>query len=875
MGWFFVALLIAQLALSVASALLNKPKKEKPTPFQPPEVEPGTPIPVLFGRGRIAGQVIWYGGYRTKSVKVSAGGIAGFFGAQVQVGTRYIVDMAMALCVGELTKLHDIVSETGKKLSQYGFTKVAEFEEGEFLPQFTISPASNPPLPQDTLHMFVNGDGSKEFELLAPNWYGGKHEEGGVFGTMHYYPGTTRQPPNAYMATKRGTEVPSWPHIAYVVFEDFTIGQSAYPKPIYFEVERRSWDSAWSHNDTTGDENPLGIIREIMTNSFWGLGLPRSALENQYGAAREWFSAEGQLGQYENFYVSGMLTSQDAAESTIDELLATIDGVIYRDPVSGLLLPKLIRNDYFVENLDLFDESNILECEYTQSGWRDTVNEVKVIFTDRSRDYQQNQVTAQNLASIQALGRVVPKTVEYLWVMNETLALRLAQRDLRALSAPLAKATLTLNREGFDLYEGAVFRFSWSDADVSEMVMRVKKVTKAGVSAGEIKVECVEDVFSLPDIAAYGTSTGGPWTDPSGPRNVTPPSVTQVPSQTDSVGKLGLQIDDPDDVVTLVEFRHQYGHDEWSDWITITSLPYTDSVPLHPDFPSAIQWRVTYTDGAGEDETIEGGWIFSVATTANTPSLSYTIDEDGLVTVTASAPGLDSVKFASDTTLPEADDVRAGVEDTSFPYTAVFGPLTDGQTIVVGAFGYDFAGNESRMASAVITRHVVPDPPGLPDDEAGANEFWGGPVSGADAVPVFRHLVQADIPAASIDSGKLTTAMLALDIGGQFGDAVNAPSPNVIAQGRVDFACTILTGDISADPSGSAIVEVYTSPDAVTWTKINASAPLTLSAAQHASDSTLTGWTKTFSAGTFVRFKLTSLSTVKLVSVTLKCQKTG
>jgi hypothetical protein len=94
----------------------------------------------------------------------------------------------------------------------------------------------------------------------------------------------------------------------------------------------------------------------------------------------------------------------------------------------------------------------------------------------------------------------------------------------------------------------------------------------------------------------------------------------------------------------------------------------------------------------------------------------------------------------------------------------------------------------------------------------------------------------------------------------------------------VDFACTITQGTLLADQSGSIVVEIdacsyssYGPPThPVTGDKISASAPLTISSATKAQDSTLSGWTTAVAAGTVIAFNVTSASTVTKCTVALE-----
>lgn len=98
-------------------------------------------------------------------------------------------------------------------------------------------------------------------------------------------------------------------------------------------------------------------------------------------------------------------------------------------------------------------------------------------------------------------------------------------------------------------------------------------------------------------------------------------------------------------------------------------------------------------------------------------------------------------------------------------------------------------------------------------------------------------------------------------------------------KGDVQFseACTITNATLLADQTGSIVIDLWkdtygnfppTDADSIT-----ASAPPTLSSAVSSSDSTLTGWTTSVSAGDIIRFNVDSVSTVERVTLILKLER--
>ena len=95
---------------------------------------------------------------------------------------------------------------------------------------------------------------------------------------------------------------------------------------------------------------------------------------------------------------------------------------------------------------------------------------------------------------------------------------------------------------------------------------------------------------------------------------------------------------------------------------------------------------------------------------------------------------------------------------------------------------------------------------------------------------------------------------------------------------EIPFACTILRVTTLADQSGSIVVDIwkdtYANFPPTDADSITASAPPTISSAQKAQDSTLTGWTKSIAAGDILAFNVDSCTTITRVTISLKVAKT-
>lgn len=109
------------------------------------------------------------------------------------------------------------------------------------------------------------------------------------------------------------------------------------------------------------------------------------------------------------------------------------------------------------------------------------------------------------------------------------------------------------------------------------------------------------------------------------------------------------------------------------------------------------------------------------------------------------------------------------------------------------------------------------------------------------------------------------------------GDGVVAITTGVKGDIEIPFNCLVTQYTLMADASGSIVIDLWKDtyanfPPTVADT-ITAAAKPTLSSSQKYQDTTLTGWTKTFSAGDVIRFNVDSAATVKLVTISIRGYK--
>lgn len=241
----------------------------------------------------------------------------------------------------------------------------------------------------------------------------------------------------------------------------------------------------------TSDMNAITAMVEIITDDIWGAGYADAAIGDTFTTAADTCYSE-KLG------ISFLWNDQKSYQDVLEDLQRYVTGYIYVDPVTGKFEIKLVREDYDIEDLPVFDGSNtstITDIERQAVG--QLVNQVTATYSNTPRG-KQGSVTVSIPWLIDEQGGIVNQKVDYPAVSNSFIAGRLALRDLRVLSAPLLSCTVGANRDAIDLRPGFPFLLNRPDLGIDNVVMRVAEIDFGDGIKNECTIKCLEDVFYFP-----------------------------------------------------------------------------------------------------------------------------------------------------------------------------------------------------------------------------------------------------------------------------------------------------------------------------------------------------------------------------------------
>ena len=438
------------------------------------------------------------------------------------IGFRYYMSLHMGLCRGPIDELVQIKVGDLRAwpIPEKRRVAIAEGPDGTGIVQ--LAGGGYEVTTADQINT-ARSNGS--VQISASQLFGGDSKEGGVAGSLQVMRGALDQIVPAWIKSLMGGNVPAFRGVTTLFFDGLLTSMNPYPKKWTFRVRRTvsGWDgpvwqpdlaTIWMMNGRIKAMNPAHIIYECLTNRDWGRGMSRDMILES-----EWLKSAQKLSD-EIFGLCLRYNRQSELSGFIQEVLDHIGGSIYPDRATGKLALSLIRADYDPNDLPLFTyDTGLIELEAEDTASQeDLINEVILKWEDpiMSRD---RAARVQNIAHRQSTGAVNSTTLSYTGIPSVHLALRVAQRNLKAGATALKKYKVVLDRRAWRIVPGKAFRISVPEEGIYNAVLRAGKVSEGGYQDGRITVDAVLDVFGLPDSS---------FIDPEEPEWIPPDRSAQV-----------------------------------------------------------------------------------------------------------------------------------------------------------------------------------------------------------------------------------------------------------------------------------------------------------------------------------------------------------
>ncbi len=507
MIWFDLALFIASYL--VTYILSPKPIIEDRRPatlddLKIPQATEGAPVAMVLGTVRQRGaNTLWYGDFSSKAIIQAYD--PGWFKKLVKttIGYSYFLGFDLGLCLGPDTHLRKIWID------------------------------------KDVVWTGDAGPDETTIVINAPNLFGGRKQGGGfVAGATYYhwangnittnpgpgrfYGGSFSQAKNDYLqdylTATSGETLPKYNGLAHIVFEKAFIGESASLRAISFELQRFTNDLGLTGEvNVIGDDlNPMEVLYQVLTSDWGGADVDPS--EINLVSLRE----AAEVLKDENLGMSMLINKNNNAKAIIEEILRQVDGILYQDPETAQITIKLVRQDYVIGNLPVFDPSNCVVRNFNRTSWADTYNQLRVRFTKRSSNYEDGIAIVQDVANIGQQSRIRSTDISFPGCTTGELAVALGTRELTQISVPIYNVELELTRVASMLRPGDPFVLNWPKYGISQLVLRVQKFSLGELTNNKVVISALQDRFAVNSVV-YGVPEDSLFTPP----DRTPVAITQ------------------------------------------------------------------------------------------------------------------------------------------------------------------------------------------------------------------------------------------------------------------------------------------------------------------------------------------------------------
>ncbi|RPH65007.1 MAG: hypothetical protein EHM89_00260 [Acidobacteria bacterium] len=447
----------------------EKPHRPRPRSLDIPNVDAGLPVPLIYGRCRVRNPIpVWCG---------TPGAVDDYTAVNYPLGSSAYC-MNMLFVVG-------IPFDDGK-----GETKLCGMWAGE--KKFA---GLNP------LGASVETDVISEIS-------GSFGRDGLVGSRIVYFDGNSSQDAldpwlDTYITNVTPDTIPGYRgYVTVLLFsnDDTTADRwlhgasptiPAYSFEVFSYRTGGGYPASYPYERVGDESNVMNVLYDLLRAKFGKLGYDSSLIDiASFQAAAATLSSE-------SHGYSRCIDSAEEADEHVMEILKQIDATLYEDASDGLIKIKLIRNDYDPNTIPHIHKDNGCELRgFAMGGWTSIVNKVRLVYTNRERDYQDDSETAQSPANaVGQDGQVNEEVISMPGVCTPALAAEMAARELAARSRPLMKCTAIVDRSFISVNPGDAVKVTWNKPDIAGIVFRVARVNRGTLENGAVELDLIQDYF--------------------------------------------------------------------------------------------------------------------------------------------------------------------------------------------------------------------------------------------------------------------------------------------------------------------------------------------------------------------------------------------
>ncbi len=420
----------------------------------------GSAIPIVYGRARVMGNLLWYGDFKAIAHTTSqdVGGKGGGGNTIVSTTYTYTASFVFGLCEGPITGIDGIWSNKEYKSDPANLSEVitpsATWNESHLVSgSHQVSVAHGTQWTSHISCVAINGDVSttltngSDFTVVAGTYYfATQYSNVQVLISYNYdainsssslmtvFNGDYLQNPWTYLTSKYPSQALSYRGIAYAAALDWQLGSgTALPNLNFDVIGQLSFDAA----NGFFDAHPKDILIDLLTNTHYGLGFPVANI--------------GDWTQYYRYCVANSLflspvySAQATASDIVTQLMKLTNSGVYFSEGTLKITPF---GDAVVIGHDTTYTPNVTpvyeltEDDFIVTGTDDPVtisrraavdayNHVKIEFLNASNQFNTEVAEAKDLVAIDLFSLRTMDSIQAHEIKSPVVARAVAQNILQ------------------------------------------------------------------------------------------------------------------------------------------------------------------------------------------------------------------------------------------------------------------------------------------------------------------------------------------------------------------------------------------------------------------------------------------------------------
>lgn len=344
--------------------------------------------------------------------------------------------------------------------------------------------------------------------------WGGVHVDGGLFFVADIIAGDLWpvQQPNPYLKVILGGHVPAFDGKAGIVLRgpsgaegsgEFAAGVQGNPIVRPFSATVLALPDLlgvpeFKAINSGKDANVIEVIYDWTTARARGYGYGGKLAPEKFNVANLQECAEKIFDEGRGY--SADLSDNRKVGEHLEDMLQFASAAIFERPSTGEIFIKLIRRDYSIPTLKVFDETNIESVkDFSQDTHHTTPNEVHILFNDRDNNNKPRDLPARNDATQTMADNAISRTVRFPGVACLPTAKVIASQELSA-AFPRPPVTLEVKGSAADEVEhGEVIVWSYPKYRIEQRILRVFGIERSSSEGNAVELTCAEDVFGTGD----------------------------------------------------------------------------------------------------------------------------------------------------------------------------------------------------------------------------------------------------------------------------------------------------------------------------------------------------------------------------------------